>query len=159
MALQSIMTAQERADVERWAEAENRRLSREISQRSAEPSQTLGKDDFLRILLTQLSHQDPTAPMQDNEFIAQMAQFSALEQMSNMASDFARMARVMQSAEATGALGQAVELDLGNETVQGIVEAVTRDEVPQILVNGRFFNWNQVTTVINNNTINNTEGE
>jgi len=149
MALQAIMTPQERAEVTRWAETENRRLSREFSHRSSEPTQALGKDDFLRILITQLSHQDPTAPMQDNEFIAQMAQFSALEQMSNMAADFARMARVLQSSEATSALGQAVEIDLGNETVQGIVQAVTRDEVPQVLVNGRLFNWDQVTTVIN----------
>jgi len=157
MALQSIMSAQERAEVERWAATENRRLAQQFEQRNSQPSQTLGKDDFLRILLTQLSHQDPTAPMQDNEFIAQMAQFSALEQMSNMAADFSRMARMLQSSEAAGALGQAVELDLGNEVVQGVVDAVTRDEIPQILVNGRFFNWDQVTTIINA-SINN-EGE
>ena len=150
MALQSIMTPQERAEVNRWAEAENRRLAQQIEQRNAQPTQSLGKDDFLRILLTQLTHQDPTAPMQDNEFIAQMAQFSALEQMSNMAADFARMTRMLQSTEASGALGQTVEIDLGDETtVQGIVQAVTRDEVPQIRVNNRLFNWDQVTTIIN----------
>jgi len=143
------MTAQERADTIRWAETENRRLSQEFNQRNVEPNQTLGKDDFLRILLTQLSHQDPTAPMQDTEFIAQMAQFSALEQMSNMASDFARMARMFQATEAASALGQAVVLDMGDETIQGVVQAVTRDETPQVLVKGRFFDWNQVTTIIN----------
>jgi len=149
MTLQSVMTAQERVDVTRWAEAENRRLAQEFSQRTTQPNQSLGKDDFLRILITQLSHQDPTAPMQDNEFIAQMAQFSALEQMTNMASDFARIARMLQSTEAASALGHSVEVDLGNEVVQGVVQAVTRDEVPQVLVNGRFFNWEQVVKVIN----------
>ncbi len=44
----------------------------------------LGKDEFLRLLVTQLSHQDPLNPMEDREFIAQLAQFSSLEQMMNM---------------------------------------------------------------------------
>ncbi|MFJ8459830.1 flagellar hook assembly protein FlgD [Lysinibacillus xylanilyticus] len=44
----------------------------------------LGKDAFLQLLITQLQHQDPTNPMDDREFIAQMAQFSSLEQMQNM---------------------------------------------------------------------------
>lgn len=44
----------------------------------------LGKDAFLQILITQLQNQDPSNPMDDREFIAQMAQFSSLEQMQNM---------------------------------------------------------------------------
>jgi flagellar basal-body rod modification protein FlgD len=47
-------------------------------------SNILGKDDFLKILITQLQNQDPASPMQDREFIAQMASFSSLEQMTNM---------------------------------------------------------------------------
>jgi len=45
---------------------------------------SLGKDAFLNILITQLQHQDPTQPMDDKQFISQMAQFSSLEQMQNM---------------------------------------------------------------------------
>ena len=146
MALQSVMSSQELAATERLVDLENKKLMNEL-QRNAPANQNLGKDDFLKILLTQLSHQDPSAPMQDRDFIAQMAQFSSLEQMTNMAADFAKLARLMKTSEASGALGKAVELNLAEETVQGVVQAITRDENPQILVNGRYYNWDQVTTV------------
>jgi flagellar basal-body rod modification protein FlgD len=45
---------------------------------------TLGKDAFLNLLVTQLQHQDPTQPMADGEFLAQLAQFSSLEQLQHM---------------------------------------------------------------------------
>ena len=51
---------------------------------STNNNSSLGKDAFLQILITQLQNQDPTSPMDDREFIAQMAQFSSLEQMQNM---------------------------------------------------------------------------
>ena len=147
MALQSVMSSHEKAATAMLVDAENKKLAYELNQKNTVPSQNMGKEDFLKILLTQLSHQDPTAPMEDKEFIAQMAQFSSLEQMTNMAADFARMARMLKVTEASGALGKAVEINLEDESVQGVVRAVTRDEIPQILVNGRFYDWDQVTTV------------
>jgi flagellar basal-body rod modification protein FlgD len=147
MALQSVMSAQDKALAASWVEGENKKLALELNQRNKLPDQNLGKDDFLKILLTQLSHQDPTAPMQDKEFVAQMAQFSSLEQMTNMASDFAKMAQMLKSTEASGALGKSVELQLQDETVTGVVRAVSRGEVPQILVNGKFYEWERVSTV------------
>jgi len=147
MALQSVMSPQEKAMTNMQVDAANKKLALELNQKNTLPSQNLGKEDFLKILLTQLAHQDPTAPMEDKEFIAQMAQFSSLEQMTNMAADFARMARMLRVTEASGALGKAVQIDTEDETVQGVVRAITRDEMPQILVNGRFYNWDHVTTV------------
>lgn len=55
------------------------------------PSADLGKDGFLKILMTQLQNQDPTSPMKDTEFVSQMASFSSLEQMMNMTNSIDRM--------------------------------------------------------------------
>ena len=147
MSLQAVMNSQEKAAASSWVDAENKKLAIELNQRNKLPNQNLGKEDFLKILLTQLSHQDPTAPMQDKEFVAQMAQFSSLEQMTNMASDFAKMARLLKATEASSALGKSVEIQHGDDTVQGVVRAVSRGEIPQILVNGKFYEWEQVSTV------------
>ena len=111
------------------------------------PQQQLGKDDFLKLLITQLSHQDPTAPMQDKEFIAQMAQFSSLEQMTSMDADFAKLTTMITGTEASSALGRNVELLDGDKVVQGMVKAVTKGEIPMVLVNGAYYNWNQVNKV------------
>jgi flagellar basal-body rod modification protein FlgD len=147
MALQSVMSSQEKAATAQWVEAQNKRIAMEFNQRNTSPNQNLGKDDFLKILLTQMAHQDPMAPMEDKEFIAQMAQFSSLEQMTNMAADFAKMAHLFKITEASTSLGKAVEINLEDELVQGVVRAVTRDETPQILVNGKFYEWDQVSAV------------
>jgi len=112
-----------------------------------QPQQNLGKDDFLKILITQLSYQDPTAPMEDKEFIAQMAQFSTLEQMTGMAKDFSKLTSMLMGNEASSALGKGVEIKEGERTVQGIVQAVTRGETPEVLVNGNFYDWNNVIKV------------
>lgn len=110
--------------------------------------QNLGKDDFLKLLVTQLSYQNPTAPMEDKEFIAQMAQFSSLEQMTNMAGDFNKLAAILAGTEANTALGKSVEILEGDRQVAGKVQAVTRGGGdPQILVNGSYYQWSQVTKV------------
>jgi flagellar basal-body rod modification protein FlgD len=110
-------------------------------------NQNLGRDDFLKILITQLSYQDPTAPMQDKEFIAQMAQFSTLEQMTGMAKDFNKLTMMISSNEAASSLGKNVEILEGERLIQGAVQAVTRGEVTQVLVNGAFYNWDNVSKV------------
>ncbi len=110
----------------------------------------LGKDDFMKILITQLSHQDPTKPMEDKEFIAQMAQFSSLEQMTNMSQQFTSVAQKLNSSSAMSVLGQDVELLVNGQNIQGSVEAVTGGEFPQLLVGGKYYDYSTLQTVFNN---------
>ena len=118
-----------------------------INEGGKKPQQELGKDDFLKLLITQLSYQDPTSPMDDKEFIAQMAQFSTLEQMTGMAADFAKITSMISGSEASASLGRNVEIADGDYVVQGTVKAVTRGEIPTVLVNGAYYNWNQVQKI------------
>jgi flagellar basal-body rod modification protein FlgD len=110
----------------------------------------MDKDDFLKLLIAQLSHQDPTRPMEDREFIAQMAQFSSLEQMTNMSDGLAKVATLVAKSQAVGLLGNAVDIANGGETVTGIVDAVTGGDYPQLLVNGQYYDYSQVQKVKTN---------
>ena len=58
---------------------------------STKKSSALGKDEFLKLLTTQLQYQDPTQPMSNTEMVAQLAQFSALEQMSDVNTNLTKM--------------------------------------------------------------------
>jgi flagellar basal-body rod modification protein FlgD len=136
------MSGQERAA--RAMEAD--RLNKQLFNDKA-PVKDLGKDEFLTLLLTQLSHQDPTAPMEDREFISQMAQLNTLQQMTSMANDFNRLAELFTNSEAASSLGRSVELNEGDKTIQGTVKAVSRGGSPEVLVNGTYYQWDQVTRV------------
>jgi flagellar basal-body rod modification protein FlgD len=144
--IQAVMSSSDKAEATRMVAEVNARVNQgKVHQ------QDLGKDDFLKLLITQLANQDPTEPVQDKEFIAQMAQFSSLEQMTNMAQDFAKMSVVLKSSEAANVIGKDVEIVDGNRTVTGQVNAVTRaitaGDTPQVQVNGEYFNWDKVTKV------------
>ena len=90
-----------------------------------EKSEQLGKDDFLKLLITQLTHQDPTRPIQDQQFIAQMAQFSSLEQMQNMTSSLNRLAN-RQAHDLIGRYVTGPDF-VGGAPVAGIVDALFYD--------------------------------
>ncbi len=146
MEINTAMSASEKLQTERTVDAFNKTLEFEGRKTSSE----LGKDDFLKILITQLSNQDPTNPLENTEFIAQMAQFSSLEQMTNMSQSFQKLSALINSTEAQSTLGKTVEIDLGDESTMGVVEAATRGENPQIKVNGTFFDMNRIRAVYEN---------
>ena len=115
------------------------------------PKQELGKDDFMQLLVAQLTHQDPTSPMEDTQFVAQMAQFSSLEQLANMNQSFGTLNRLIGDSSAVNVVGKQVDIEQSSGTVSGTIMAATRGENPQIQVNGKWYAWSDVQTVYANN--------
>src|SRR5436190_14477872 len=94
------------------------------SQPKSSAGQTLGKDDFLKLLVGQLQHQDPLAPSDDQQWIGQMAQFSQLEQMTNTAETTKQIADTLGKNGALGLIGHTVTYDGDDGPVTGKVEQV-----------------------------------
>lgn len=109
--------------------------------------QAMDKNDFLTLLITQLKNQDPSAPMEDKQFIAQMAQFSTLEQMNNMTAEFQKLTGLMSSSQALGILGKSVDITMGDQIVSGQVNEVTSGQFPQVLVNGVYYDYKDISRV------------
>jgi flagellar basal-body rod modification protein FlgD len=85
-------------------------------------SNTMGKDEFLKLMMAQLSQQDPTAPSDSNAFVAQLAQFSSLEQMQNVNSSLQSLLVGQASQNNTGAIN-LVGKDVLYKTDQLTLEA------------------------------------
>jgi flagellar basal-body rod modification protein FlgD len=113
------------------------------------PIQVLDQDDFLKLIVTQLANQDPMNPQKDTEFIAQMAQFSSLEQSKAMQLNMATMVSQQQLLQANGLIGRLVELDLGGGLVAaGVVSGVVVDAAgPRLIVDGQPYDMSQVLSV------------
>jgi len=69
------------------------------------PNNVLGKDDFMSLMLTQIRHQDPLEPKDNTESIAQLAQFSSLEQMQNVATGVTNLLDAINAGNKAAALG------------------------------------------------------
>ncbi len=96
------------------------------------------KDMFMKLLVTQLKYQDPTKPMEDREFIAQMAQFSSLEQMSNLNKEMGNLLKSARSNEAFPLLGRQIDAlnPLTNRRVSGVVSSIQYNGDEQVLMVG-----------------------
>ena len=122
----------------------------------------LGKDDFLKLMITQLQHQNPLEPMDNTEYISQMASFSSLEQMSNLNTSFEKMAALwsdylipqMQWQQAAQVLGKTVTYQNPSseegapEFLTGLVDSVlARDGQIFFMINDTEISMDSVTQI------------
>jgi flagellar basal-body rod modification protein FlgD len=122
--------------------------------------QTLGKDDFLKILLVQLQNQDPLNPLEDKEFISQMANFSTLEQMTNLTKEMEQFIQLQNESAIlrySEMIGKKVywedvqdgETNTTETMASGIVKSVLQkdNEIILELDNGKTISSKQIVKV------------
>jgi len=111
----------------------------ELKARGVATERDMGQDKYLKLLITQLRYQDPQNPLQNHEFAAQMAQFSALEQMTKMNGSMDKFINSSKLGESYAMLGKEVswyDIDT-KELNSGIVNAlVLADNQPMLRVSG-----------------------
>jgi len=88
---------------------------------------SLGMEDFLKILLTQLTYQDPLKPMDNFEFVSQLAQFSQIQQGQTTNDHLATLVAAQATSQATSLLGTRVDVPAGSSTLSGKVTAIAFD--------------------------------
>src|SRR5712691_7218716 len=89
------------------------------------PSKQLGKDDFLKLLVAQLQHQDPGNPMDSSQFMGQLAQFSSLEQMTNVATSIDKLTAATSVAQSVGLIGHDLIFNRADGTFgRGVADGI-----------------------------------
>ncbi|SHK28534.1 flagellar basal-body rod modification protein FlgD [Selenomonas ruminantium] len=98
---------------------------------------TLGKDAFLQLLVTQMKYQDPLDPQDNGEYLAQLAQFSALEQMTNVSEGLSDVSKLVGNIDTSVLVGQLSNM-IGKD-VQWITESSSTDENGKTITNKETF--------------------
>lgn len=115
---------------------------------SRTPKGQLGKDDFLAILAAQLQYQDPLSGGDNTQYIAQLAQFSSLEQMQNLNLSISEMVYFQYVQYGSQLVGKTVTLLDGQQEVRGVVEKVNMQNGDiSIVVNGTRYKLHQVDEI------------
>lgn len=88
-------------------------------------AQAMGMGDFLKVLMTQLVYQDPLKPMDNQAFMAQMAQFTALEQSQQANEKLAMLVANQAALQSVGLIGRTVDVSTNAGTVTGLVSSLS----------------------------------
>jgi len=112
----------------------------------------LGKDQFLQLLVLQMQNQDPMSPTDNTEMIAQLAQFSSLEQMQNLNDSFQTMSGNIDQLNfinASNMVGKEVTgLDINGDKLTGVVDSVSmEDSIVYLLIDDKVMSMAGVTEI------------
>ena len=107
------------------------------------------KNQFLKLLLTQLKYQDPLAPMDDTAMLAQQAQFASLEQMQNLNTNLVSLMAMQNVGQATSLIGHTVTgKDSNGFPLMGAVTGVTfNNGSPELQVGANIMPLSSVETI------------
>ena len=120
------------------------------SQETNNQSNNMGKNEFLKLLTIQLSKQDPLSPMKNTEFISQMAQFSALEQMGKVSSSINNMAKGINQWQAQSLIGKNISFmssETGKNGSGTVLESWFDKNDIKLLVNDTLISHKDITKV------------
>jgi len=92
---------------------------------SAQSAFGLDFQSLLKIILTQLTYQDPLKPVDNFQFVSQLAQFSQLQQSQTLNDQITNLLAAQSASQATNLLGRTVDFDAGAATISGVVQAVS----------------------------------
>jgi flagellar basal-body rod modification protein FlgD len=95
-----------------------------VNAASQSQSASIAIEDFLKILTTQLNNQDPLKPVDNEQFVAQIAQFATLEQSRQLNAKIEEMLAVQSSMQSVGLLGKTVDVNMGGLVLTGKVTAL-----------------------------------
>ncbi len=110
-------------------------------------NKSLGQDDFLKILVSQMANQDPLEPTGNTEFLAQMAQFTMLEQIKELGTSFS-------TSQAYSMIGQYVYIQDGENLIRGKVDGVVREAgINYVMVGGNTYKATSVVGVIDSSAL------
>lgn len=123
----------------------------ETERESLDGNDGLGQDAFFKILITQLQNQDPLNPMEDREFVSQMAEFSSLEKNEKIYSLLEDKLGSNQVIDNSNLIGKEITASVEGVEMDGIVEAVksSDDKVLAVLDSGSEIEINNITQVKN----------
>lgn len=123
------------------------RTLEELNSTTRTTGKSLGQEDFLKLLVAQMANQDPLEPTGNGEFLAQMAQFTMLEQIKEMGQSFS-------TSQAFSMIGKYVYVQQGNDLIFGKVDGVVKENgVNYLMVGGEMYDATKVVGVVDSSTV------